>query len=65
MDWMEQNIDASRVMAEILRDFRALFRQTLETIHGSDWFETGIPNPTFCYRRFLDTTGGLPDMESE
>lgn len=43
MDWLEQNLDAYRIIAEILEDLRATLRQRLEQIHGSEWYKVGLP----------------------
>ena len=43
MDWIEQNLDAYRVIAEILTDLRPLVRERLEARHGKEWFRDGIP----------------------
>jgi hypothetical protein len=43
MEWLEQNIDAYRIVAEILDDLRAAVRQGLEEIHGEKWYRTGLP----------------------
>ena len=37
MDDVEQNIDAYRIVFEILNDLRSLLRRELERIHGRDW----------------------------
>jgi hypothetical protein len=47
MDWIEQNLDAYRVIAEILTDLRPLVRQRLEARHGKEWFRDGIPEQIF------------------
>jgi hypothetical protein len=47
MDWIEQNLDAYRVIAEILTDIRPLVRDRLETAHGKEWFRDGIPEDVF------------------
>jgi hypothetical protein len=47
MTWIEQNLDAYRVIAEILNDLRPLVRQRLEFRFGKDWFKDGIPEETF------------------
>ena len=43
MDWLEQNLDAYRIIAEILEDLRGTLRQRLEQIHGSEWYKVGLP----------------------
>ena len=47
MDWIEQNLDAYRVIAEILTDLRPLVRERLEARHGKEWFRDGIPETVF------------------
>jgi len=47
MEWLEQNLDAYRILAGILNDLRIELRQELEKIHGSDWFRTGLPEEVF------------------
>lgn len=47
MTWIEQNLDAYRVIAEILNDLRPLVRERLEERHGKEWFRDGIPEPVF------------------
>jgi hypothetical protein len=47
MDWIEQNLDAYRVIAEILTDLRPLVRERLEARHGKEWFRDGIPEAVF------------------
>jgi hypothetical protein len=44
MDWLEQNLDAYRIVAEILSDFRTTVRDELERAHGSKWFRTALPD---------------------
>ncbi|MCG6962744.1 MAG: hypothetical protein LJE95_05675 [Acidobacteria bacterium] len=39
----ERNLDAYRILAEILSDMRAAIQRELESRHGSDWFRTGLP----------------------
>ncbi len=43
MDWIDQNLDAYRVIAEILTDLRPLVRERIESKHGKEWFRDGIP----------------------
>jgi hypothetical protein len=43
MEWLEQNIDAYRIVAEILDDLRAAVRQGLEEAHGEKWYRKGLP----------------------
>ena len=47
MTWIDQNLDAYRVIAEILNDLRPLVRQRLEATFGKSWFSKGIPEETF------------------
>jgi hypothetical protein len=47
MDWIDQNLDAYRVIAEILTDLRPLVRERLESRHGKEWFRDGIPEAIF------------------
>ena len=47
MDWLEQNLDAYRIIAEILNELRAMLRPALERIHGPKWHQSGIPEPVF------------------
>ncbi len=43
MEWLEQNLDAYRIVAEILNDLRSMLRRELERIHGPQWFRDGVP----------------------
>ncbi len=47
MEWLDQNLDAYRILAEILNDLRVDLRQELEKIHGAEWFKTGLPAGVF------------------
>ncbi len=47
MDWIDQNLDAYRVIAEILTELRLLVRNRIEGRHGKDWFRDGIPETVF------------------
>jgi len=47
MDWIEQNLDAYRVIAEILTDLRPLVRERIESKFGKEWFRDGIPEDVF------------------
>lgn len=47
MDWIEQNLDAYRVIAEILTDLRPLVRERIESKFGKEWFRDGIPEHVF------------------
>ena len=44
MDWLEQNLDAYRIIAEILEDLRETLRQRLDQTHGQKWYEQGLPD---------------------
>jgi len=43
MDWLQQNLDAYRVVTEILNDLRSTVRQELELQQGKLWYRTGLP----------------------
>lgn len=43
MDWLEQNLDAYRIVAEILNELRLTVRRGLERLHGDEWFRNGLP----------------------
>ena len=47
MEWLEQNIDAYRIVSEILGDLRLTVRQRLEHIHGEEWYKKGLPEDVF------------------
>jgi hypothetical protein len=47
MEWLEQNIDAYRIVSEILGELRLTVRQRLEKIHGEEWFRKGLPEDVF------------------
>ena len=47
MEWLEQNIDAYRIVSEILGDLRLTVRQRLEQIHGEEWYRKGLPEDVF------------------
>lgn len=47
MEWIEQNLDAYRVIAEILTELRPLVRDRIEKKHGKEWFRDGIPESVF------------------
>ncbi len=47
MEWLEQNIDAYRIVSEILGDLRLTVRQRLEQIHGDEWYRKGLPEEVF------------------
>jgi hypothetical protein len=44
MEWLEQNLDAYRIIAEILNDLREVLREELEAIHGKTWYKIGLPD---------------------
>jgi hypothetical protein len=52
MDFLDQNLDAYRIIAEILNDLRSLVQETLRTKHGSEWYRTGLPESVF--QRLID-----------
>jgi len=43
MDWLEQNLDAYRIIAEILDDLRETVRERLGQLHGNEWYQSGLP----------------------
>jgi hypothetical protein len=43
MEWLEQNLDAYRIIAEILNDLREVVRDELEALHGKTWYKEGLP----------------------
>ena len=47
MEWLEQNIDAYRIVSEILGELRLTVRQRLEQIHGEEWYRKGLPDEVF------------------
>lgn len=47
MDWIERNLDAYKILAEILNDLRVELRRELEKTHGADWCKTGLPSDVF------------------
>jgi hypothetical protein len=47
MEWLEQNIDAYRIVSEILGELRMAVRQRLEQIHGEEWYKKGLPEEVF------------------
>ena len=47
MEWLEQNIDAYRIVSEILGELRLIVRQRLEQIHGEEWYKKGLPEDVF------------------
>ncbi len=44
MEWLEQNLDAYRIIAEILKDLREVLRSELEQRHGKKWHTVGLPD---------------------
>jgi len=47
MEWLEQNLDAYRIIAELLHDLRVAIRSKLIKVHGSQWYKTGIDAEVF------------------
>jgi len=47
MEWLEQNIDAYRIVSEILGELRLIVRQRLENAHGEEWYRKGLPEDVF------------------
>jgi hypothetical protein len=47
MEWLEQNIDAYRIVSEILGELRLAVRQRLEQVHGEEWYRKGLPEEVF------------------
>jgi hypothetical protein len=41
---LEQNLDAYRIIAEILRDLREVLRTELENRNGKEWYKAGLPD---------------------
>jgi hypothetical protein len=44
---MEQNIDAYRIVSEILGDLRRAIRDRLESAYGDTWYRDGLPKEVF------------------
>jgi hypothetical protein len=44
VEWLEQNLDAYRIIAEILKDLREVLRTELEQRHGKQWYKDGFPD---------------------
>jgi len=42
---LERNLDAYRILTEILRALRGAMRAELEKRHGKEWFRVGLPKP--------------------
>lgn len=47
MDWLEQNIDAYRIVSEILGQMRRGIREGLEAVYGETWYRDGLPDEVF------------------
>lgn len=47
MDWLEQNIDAYRIVSEILGEMRRGIREGLEAVYGDTWYRDGLPDEVF------------------
>jgi hypothetical protein len=47
MDWLEQNIDAYRIISKILGELRTAIREVLEGEYGDDWHSKGLPEEVF------------------
>lgn len=47
MEWLEQNIDAYRIISEILGQLRVAVREVLEQNYGEDWYRKGLPQEVF------------------
>jgi hypothetical protein len=47
MDWLEQNIDAYRIVSEILGQLRIAIREGLERAYGDEWYRKGFPEEVF------------------
>ncbi len=47
MDWLEQNIDAYRIVSEVLGDLRVAIREVLERVYGDEWYRQGLPEEVF------------------
>lgn len=47
MTWLEQNIDAYRIVSEILGDLRRAIREGLEATYGEAWYRDGLPKEVF------------------
>ena len=47
MDWLEQNIDAYRIVSEILGQMRRGIREGLESVYGDTWYRDGLPDEVF------------------
>jgi hypothetical protein len=47
MEWLEQNIDAYRIISEILGQLRVAVREVLERNYGEEWYRKGLPQEVF------------------
>jgi len=47
MAWLEQNIDAYRIVSEVLGELRVAIREVLERVYGDDWYRKGLPEEVF------------------
>lgn len=47
MTWLEQNIDAYRIVSDILGDLRRAIRDGLEAVYGEAWYRDGLPGDVF------------------
>jgi len=47
MEWLEQNIDAYRIVSEVLGQLRVTVREVLERVHGELWYRKGLPEEVF------------------
>ncbi len=47
MTWMEQNIDAYRIVSSILGELRQAVRGVLEATYGDSWYRDGLPEEVF------------------
>lgn len=47
MDWVEQNIDAYRILTDILTQLRTVLAEGLKENYGSDWASEGLPASVF------------------
>ncbi len=47
MDWVEQNIDAYRILTDILTQLRKVLAEGLKENYGGDWASEGLPASVF------------------
>jgi len=47
MDWLEQNIDAYRIIADLLVQLRSIISSGLKEKFGSDWATEGLPSSIY------------------